>query len=401
VLPGPEAPEATNPERQSVLQRGRPDYDPLGITAGSFVIFPQVDVDEAYNSNVFVTTNSAKGDFITSLLPSVAVNSNWNSDALNFTASGNINRYAKQVSENNSNASASVNGRLDVERDIYFTGILGYQLLHEDRTSPDTVVNQKNPIEYQLATAKAGFVREPGRLGLRVDGEADWLSYNNGVTSTGTTIPETDRNHAVYIGTPRVQYEIAPGYHAFIKTPFNDRVYQNTRDHTGFDRNSKGYEVDAGTALDLGHVLTGEIYVGYLDQGYDDSRLKTVSGANFGGNLLWNVTAVTSLRLSAIRTVEETTLSPASSYLQTVVSPSVEHELMSNVLLTSGFNYMVQDFQGVTRTDDTYAATAGLRYLINRNASVGLDGTYQWRRSNAALTDYDQDIVLAKLRLQL
>lgn len=401
IQAGPEAPEASTPERQSVLQRPRPDYDPLGVRAGSFLIVPTLDVQEAYDSNVYATTNNTKSDWVTSVLPGVAITSDWNNNALNFTASGDIKRYSEQVSENNSDAGAFLNGRFDIERDVYFVGGLSYQLLHEDRTSPDTVANQKNPTEYQLASARFGYVHEPGRLGARLDGSVDWLSYNNAETSTGTTIIESDRNHAVYTVTPRVQYEIAPGYHAFIKVPFNDRQYESKRDSTGFDRNSKGYEVDAGTALDLGHALTGELYVGYLDQRYDDSRLKTVSGANFGGNILWNVTPLTSLRLAVLRTVEETTLSPASSYLQTVVSPSIEHELMPNLLLSGGFSYITQDFQGISRTDDIYETDAGVRYLINRNCSVGLNGTYRWRRSNAPLTDFDQDIVIAKLRIQI
>ncbi|WP_158240604.1 outer membrane beta-barrel protein [Telmatospirillum siberiense] len=403
VKAGLEAPEATTPERQSVLQRARPDYDPLGVRAGSFIILPSVDVEEAYNSNVYVTPNNTKEDFETVLRPAVAVNSDWNNHALSFLANGTIKRFAKEVSENNSDAGAFVNGRYDIERDVYFTGALSYQLLHEDRSSPDAVTTQKSPIEYQQGSAKFGFVREPGRLGFRLDAGADTYAYGNGVTSTGTRIIETDRNYTSYTITPRVRYEITPGYHAFVKASYNDRVYVNTPDTSGYNRNSTGYAVDAGTAVDLGRVLTGEVYVGYLSQDYDDSRLKSASGADYGASLLWNVTQITSLRLSAQRTVEETTLASTSGYLQTTVSPSIEHELMRNLLLNAGFSYVLQEFQGSSpsRTDDIYKTDAGLRYLINRNMSVGLTGSYGWRRSNALNTNYDQDIVLARLRLQL
>lgn len=400
-LSAPEQPEAQAAERQSVLQRPRADYDALGVTAGSFIIFPSVNLEESYNSNVYVTTNNAKSDYLTTLSPNVAVNSNWNNHALNFNAGGAIRRFAEQVSENVSDANVSAAGRYDVERGIYFTGALGYQLLHEDRTSPDTAANQKNPIQYQLASARAAYVREPGRLGARVDVSADTYNYSNGSTSSGTVIQETGRNHAVYEVTPRVSYEITPGYRAFAKTSFNERDYQSTRDNTGYNRNSTGYEVDAGTAVDLGGLINGEVFVGYLSQDYDDQRLKTSQGVNYGANLLWNVTDLTSLRLNAQRTVEETTLTGTSSYLQTTISPTIEHELLRNLLLTSGFSYIIQDFQGISRTDDNYAANAGIRYLINRDISVGLTGIYAWRRSNATLTDYDQDVVVARLRLQL
>ncbi|MCI0430482.1 MAG: outer membrane beta-barrel protein, partial [Rhodospirillales bacterium] len=47
-------PEQPEPERaQSVFERPRPDYDPLGIRAGGFLIYPQVELGEAYNDNIF------------------------------------------------------------------------------------------------------------------------------------------------------------------------------------------------------------------------------------------------------------------------------------------------------------------------------------------------------------
>lgn len=403
------APEATVPERQSVLQRPRPDYDPLGIRAGSFLIYPYANLAEAYDSNVYAIPSPAvKGDFYTDLAPGAAVRSDWNNHALNFDASGDIKRYASLVSENVSNGAVSTSGRLDILRDIYAAGGLGYQLAHEDRSSPNSAINAKNPIEYQVVNGNVAYVHEPGRLSLRVDASASDYNYNNAETATGATIVETDRNRIEYMVKPRVSYEIVPGYHAFVQASGNERDYQAQFDQFGYNKSSKGYETDAGTAIDLGRLITGEVFAGYLSQSYDDPRLKTVSGVAFGGNLLWNVTELTSVRFTLTRAVQETvvtagggaTIVDAAADLQTSASVSVEHELLRNVLLSAGAIFIQDDFQGIIRTDDNYEGDAGARYLINRNLSAGLDFSYRKRTSNVPGNDYEREIVTARLRTQ-
>lgn len=387
-------------ERQSVLQRSRPDYDPLGAHLGSFLLYPSADLSETYNSNVFVTPTNTKADLLTTFSPAVQLRSNWNNDALNFVSSGQIKRYATQVGENNSNALAGTDGRLDIERDVYLTGRLSYQLLHEDRASPNTVLNQKNPTEYQQASAGSDFVHESGRLGLRVGGGVDYYTYNNEATLTNTIIPETGRNRVEYNFGPRVSYEIVPGYEAFVQARGNYRQYMSEFATGGLDTTSHGYAVDAGTAVHLGATMNGEVFAGWFAQDYNDARLAPVSGPHFGGALLWNVTQQTSIRGSLARTVEETIVIGASSFVQTLASVSVEHELRRNVLLNAGAAYVIQDFQGVVRTDTTYLANVGARYMITRNLNSGVGVTWSQRDSTAPGNNYDQILISADVKVQ-
>ena len=415
-LPGPgpgtygaAPPEQGEPQHTSVLQQPHPAYDPLGIRAGSFLILPSATLSETYDSNVFATPTGVKSDFYTDVAPTVSVNSDWNRHALDLSAGGDIKRYATQVSENYSNANAAANGRLDILRDIYLIGGLGYTLSHEDRASPNSTTGQKNPTEFQVGSGGIGYVHEPGRLGFRVDGTANWYSYSNAQTATGTTVVETDRNRVEYQVRPRVQYEIQPGYHAFVQASGNWREYQSAADQFGFHRNSSGYEVDAGTAVELTDIISGEVFAGYLSQSYADARLKPVSGVGFGGSLLWNVTQLTSVRMGVTRTVQETTVTgtgiggttqDASGDLQTAATASVEHELLRNVLVTGGVSYTEDAFQGVSRTDDSYGASAEARYLINRNLNAGLTFTYTKRDSSQSVNNYDREVVMARLRTQ-
>jgi len=411
-LPGPAPgnfgttpPEATA-AGEGVLSRPHPDYDPLGVRAGSFIVFPRLDLAELYDSNVFSIPSGVKSDFYTDIAPDVVVNSDWNVHALNFDVGSETKRYATQVSENYTNAHAIANGRLDILNEIYILSGAQYQLAHEDRASPNSIVGQKNPTQYQVGGIGFGYVHEPGRLGFRIDGIANMYSYDNAQTATGATVIETDRNRWEYAVKPRLEYEIIPNYRAFLQASGNGRSYQATFDQFGFKRDSAGWEVDAGTALDVTNLITGEIFAGYLEQNYADARLKPVNGVGFGSNLLWTVTELTSVHLGVTRSVQETIVNnglagtafvEASSDLATGANLSVEHELLNNVLVNAGVTYGQDDFQGLSRIDNTYGANAGARYLINRVLTASLDITYQKRDSNQSINNYEREIVAARL----
>lgn len=411
-LPGPApgnfgaTPPATTAAGVGVLERPHPDYDPLGVRAGSFIIFPRVDVGANYDSNVFSTDTGVKSDFYTDVAPDVLVDSDWENHALDLDLGGDMKRYATQVSENYTNAHAIANGRLDVLNEVYILSGAQYQLAHEDRTSPNSIVGQKNPTEYQVGGLGLGYVHEPGRLGFRIDAIGNYFTYDNAQTATGATVVETDRNRWEYAVKPRLEYEIIPNYRAFVQASGNWRTYQSKFDQFGIKRDSAGWEADVGTAIDLTNLISGEIFAGYLDQYYADPRLKTAGGVGFGSNLLWTVTELTSLRLGVTRTVQETIVnnggvgaafSEASSDLATGATLSVEHELLRNVLLQAGLIYGQDDFQGLQRTDNTYGANAEARYLINRVWTASLDFTYQDRVSNQSINNYQREVISARV----
>jgi hypothetical protein len=399
------APETTIPERQSVFERARPDYDPLGIRLGSFLAYPSARLAETFDSNVFATTNNTKDDFYTTFSPSIAIRSDWNVHSVALQASSQTKRYVSLVSENVTNFAVSGDGRLDILRNIYARAGAGYQLLHEDRSSADNV-NGKKPVEYHVTSANIGYVHEPGRLGARVDLTVDSYSFNDATSGAGIPIVQRDRDRIVYAIKPRVSYEIVPGYHAFVQASGNARDYARKTDVNGFHRSSHGYEVDVGTAIDFTHLINGEVFAGYLSQLYDDSRLKDESGFGFGGNLLWNVTPLTSLRATMARSVEETTQFAtvgaanfdSSGYLQTALRLTAEHELLRNVLLSAYVSYVNSDFQGISRTDDQYETNVEGRYLLNRNLSLNADLTYTKRDSNVVGVSYDRVVGMLALK---
>ncbi|MDB5395225.1 MAG: hypothetical protein JWM91_2731 [Rhodospirillales bacterium] len=409
VLPGQDTPanEAGGQAGQgaliSVLQTARPDYDANGVHLGTLIVNPNVDLTETFTSNVYATTFDTKSDFFTTATPTVGIRTDWDRNSLGALVSGEIVRYARYSTEDVSNLNAALNGRLDILQGVYANGNAGYQILHEPRGSPNAV-NGKTPTEYHLATFSLGYVKENSIIGIKLDGTVDNYNYFDVETAGGVPILETNRNRTEYVVSGRVSYEIMRQYQAFLRASGNARDYDQKFDAGGLQRSSTGYQVDAGAALSIASKVDGEIYVGYLAQNFDDPRLSTASGLGFGANLLWNVDDLTSVKGSVSRSVEETIVTQASSFIQTAVSVGVEHELLRNVLLSANFNYANQAFQDFGRVDDLYGVALTGKYLLTRNLATTLNIGYTKKLSNAIgvfqLAEYDQAMVALRIRLQ-
>jgi hypothetical protein len=392
-------PQTSAPEFTTIMGHARPDYDRLGIRAGGFLLYPSASLSETYDSNIFATRTGTADDFYTTLAPSLSIVSDWSRHAAALNASGQFKWYASHESENANNAAVNLQGRVDIETGSYIALSGDYSLLHEDRASPDSFANIKQPTQYTTSTAYLGYVRDEGRIGLHVDASATSYSFNNNTTFGGQNVNEVDRDRIEYTGALRASYEIIPQqpYQAFVRIVGNSRQYnsidvnQLALNGVSARRNSKGFEVDAGTAVEITRILTGDVYVGYLEQDYQSSIFRSTSGVGFGGDLLWSITDLTSIKGAFSQSVVETDILGASSAQETNVSLSVEHELRRNIVLVGSVGYVHDDYQGITRSDDTYGAGVGARYFLNRVWRATADVSYAKRSSNAG-ADYSRVI---------
>lgn len=398
-------PEAVGPEGQTVINRPRPDYDPLGVRAGSFLVYPSLGVSETFDSNIFATPSGDKSDFYTTESPGLSVNSDWNRHALNFSTNGQFKQYMTHTTENVNNGSVDMNGRYDISNGEYLIADGGYALLHEDRASPDAFANAKNPVQYTTTGGYLAYVYALRRIGFRIDSTITSYAYNNQSTLTGLLIPESDRDRIEYVVAPRVSYEFIPGYSAFVRVLGNVRQY-NQQDQfelatfgVSARRNSHGGEVDAGATIELTRIITAELYVGYLDQIYEARSLyPNISGPAGGGNLLWNITPSTSLRGSLSQSVAETDLIGTSGSNETNFTLTAEQELLRNLLASASLGYVRDDYVGISRLDNTYGADIGIRYLMNRNIRLTSDISYSSRSSSVG-QNYDRVIASVGARL--
>jgi hypothetical protein len=391
--------QAQEPRRgESVFERPRPDYDPLGVRAGGFLVFPRIELGEAYNDNIFADDDDEEDDFITVVRPEVDVESNWGRHALNLRTGAEAGFYLDNEDENFLDGFALLDGRLDVVRETFIFGGLGWRHRHEDRGSPDDVAGEE-PTEYDMYSANLGAFRGRGRISARLDGNVDHFDFHDVDAAGGGEIDQDDRDRVQYLLTGRVGYEYLPDTEAFVRVSGRMRNYEEV-DENGLDRDSVGYAAVIGTDLDFTGKVSGEVFVGYQHTTYDDEELNDIDGLAAGGSLLWNITGLTSLRGFLEVSTEETTQANASGYLATRLGASVEHELLRNVLLGAGLTVGRDDYEGIDREDDIFTGLLSARYLINRNFYAGAEFTHRTRNSDTA-DEFSQNVILFRVGAQL
>jgi hypothetical protein len=380
-----------------VLDRPKPELDPLGVRAGGFLIFPKVELGTTYDDNVFATENDKEGDFLFQVLPTVRVESDFSRHLLRFSAGADVARYVDNTSENYIDYFFTGGGRYDVTGDASLSTNVAYRKAHEERGDPDSPSSASEPIEFSRTSADLGYQQRFNRVTGRVGVGAENEDYDDVTSVTGGTLDQDDRDNWAYFATGQIGYDLYPGYQPFLRF-----TYTRTEYDEGIEKpDSDTYEAVVGTTLDLTNLLTGEVFIGYLTRDYDEESFEDFTGLAFGLSLDYAVTQLTSLSANVSHAVEEgfgTTPNPRETSTFRV---GIDHELLRNVTLSALAQYKMDDYQNTDQEDDFYLVQASATYNINRNFYLRGTYSYTMRDSNQTGGDYDRNLFLLRVGAQL
>lgn len=389
-----------------VADRARPDYDPAGIRAGGFIVYPQITSSVEYTDNLFAQSNNEVDDMVYSLTPEVRIESQWSRHGLNVEAGYTTRIHQENDSDDVSDYRAGIDGRLDVTRDTFVTGRAGYQIVHEERGSPDLPGGAAEPAAYEEMTAEIAATHRFNRLSLRPGFSYTKIDFDDVplLSPAGGQFNNDDRDRQAMTGSLRVAYEASPALDIFSEGRYHVIEYDNFDDTLGgrnAKRDSKGYDVLAGASFDVGGLARGELAVGYTQRDYESPFIPSLDGFIYEGGLAWFVTDLTTINLLGARSIEETTIAGASGNFSTSVGARIDHELLRNVLIGAGAAYTNETFEGAARADNSLSFGADATYLINRSLRVGIEYAHETRDSGGTGSDYTINSVILSLRAAL
>lgn len=395
-LPAADFAAAQEPDPNVPVQRRlRPNYDPLGLRAGAFLIYPEIAAALGYDSNVFATKDDVEDDFSTDVAPRLTAQSQWSRHSLSIDAGGEARFYKDHTKNNYQDFDIGADGRVDVTRQDILTPSLRFGRAHDDRSDPDDAGEDRDDItQYWKTDAGLTYRHNFNRIYTAVRGVFARQDYED-----QGDINNDDRDFNRYTTGLRAGYIISPRFDVFVDGAYRWVKYDETPNDGGEDRNNQGYVLRAGTNIDITSILFGELYAGYTSINYDDNNLEGVNSPVAGGRLTWNVTELTSIIFDASGQVMETTVTgedgdTASGRLHSDVSLNVWHELLRNVLLNGYTEYVRDDFEGIARTDNTFRLGGGVRYLLNRRFSLNGGYTFTTRESDESDNEYDRHQVM-------
>ena len=359
-------------------------YQPLGIRAGSFLIYPSTSISEGYDDNIRATHDNTESDFITLIQPQVRAESNFSRHALGLSAGSNIGIYADHSSEDFQDFFVNGNGRLDVTGQSNLTGTASFAKTHQNRDDPEDNANQSLTKLYDYGSGLS-YYQAFNRLNFRVSGDfarADYINNNQG-----------DRDQNAYTGTLRTGYLVSPRINTFVQGSYTITKRDQSVDNAGIERDTKSWAATTGAELNFTDLIIGDFFFGYTQETYAQGDFNDSSGLAYGLDLTWTPTRLTTVTLSGAGGFQPTDQADSSSNLEHNVALRVDHELLRNVLVGGNVGYVRDDFTDGGRTDNQINTGLNASYLLNRNFSLDANYEFSNRWSDVDTREFTRNII--------
>jgi hypothetical protein len=375
-------------------------YAPLGLRVGTLLVFPTLEAQGGYDSNPERRAGKSKGATILRTEGGFTARSDWAVHELSADFRGGYSKYLGRPEADRPDATGRVGLRLDYTRDTAFDFELRGRL---DTQTPGTANltgrAEGRPLTYQYG-GSTGVTQRFNRLAVSARASIDRSEFADAGLGNGQVLSQKDRNVTQYGLRLRTGYEITPGIVPFAEALLDTRRYDLRTDNTGFQRDSNGFQVRAGTSFEITRTLTGEVAAGYGLRRYEDQRLRDVRGPVVEGTLAWTVSPLTTVRLRGTTEFEETTQTGSSGSVTRRISAELSHAFLRNLVFTTGASFGRADFNGITRKDDTLRANLGAEYSVTRNLVLKGTFTHERTTSNAPGNNVSANVWLFGARVQ-
>lgn len=378
-------------------------YDPLGIRAGAFRIFPSTDASISYNDNVYATDGDTKSDFVAVVGPSIGVQSDFSRHFVGLEVFSRVGRYFEETKEDYWDYGVDGTGRLDITRNNNLTGTFNVSRLHDARDDPEddaTIAESVRPVRFMNYDANLAYNHLFNRITFRVTGDFNRRDYRQGAG----TADQNERDRDVYTGLVRVGYNLSPRINTFVEGLYTEDHFDARLDSAGLEQDSHGWGARGGVDVNFTDLLFGEAFAGVRQQSYEESEFDTETGFNFGVNLTWLPTLLTTVTLTGGSDFQPTSNDDSSSNYETEVGLRIDHELLRNVLIGAEAGYVRNDYENTDRTDNRFDAGADITYLINRHFSVGAAYNFSKRDADgddAGDNEFDRNLFTLRVTAQL
>lgn len=398
---------------QPARRRLKPDDDPfaaVGFHTGTFLTNAAVEVWGGYNTNPG-RINQPKASSFYRVSPELLIASDWERHSLIADLRGSFTGYKTTFPPLDGGPSpvptdidtpgfnGKISGRIDARRDTRINTELRMRVYTDNPGSPNI---QQGLAQYPLATTvggTAGVEHDFNRLRVSVAGLADRTTYQWSKLTDGSSTTNDDRNFNQFGGLSRVSYDLMPGLRPFGEFQIDTRKHDVQFDRSGFQRDSSGGTVKAGSTFEFSRLLTGEAAVGYSLRTYQDPRLTDMKGLLTSASLIWTATGLTTVTFGATSSIDETTLPGVSGSISRDYSLQVDHAFRRWLIGTAKVGTGTTDYDG-TRFDKRYFVEGDLVYKLSRTFQIKGQVRHDWLESSIPGANSAATVVMLGIRVQ-
>jgi hypothetical protein len=400
---------------QPPRKRLRIEDDPFGAVgdyAGGFLVKSAVELSGGYDSNPG-RTFVPKGSPFYVVAPEFLAVSNWERHAVVADLRGSFTGYGNSfpppadgtISSAPTNIdrpdfTGHIDGRLDVSHDTRLMGEVRLRVSTDNPGSPNIQAGLAKYPVYTTLGSTVGVDQNFNRLQLSAGGTVDRTVYTDSKLTDGTSTSNDDRNFNQFGGVGRVSYDLLPGVKPFAEVEGDSRVHDVRFDRSGFQRDSSGGYVKAGSSFEFSRLLTGELSLGYAARDYVDPRLDRLQGLLTSASLTWTATPLTTAKFYSTTSIDETTVPGVSGVLTHIYTVEADHDFRRWLTAIGKFTWGSLDYQGDGRSDKIYTVSGDLIYKMTRNLWVKATLRRDWLDSNIAGNSTASTVGMVGVRVQ-
>lgn len=368
------------PPDESLLRFGRyvavrdrviPGYEQAGIPLGSFTLRPSIDVSGEYNDNIFTLPADKVGDTFIRIAPSAQLQSNWSRRSLTLTADAQIDRYANHSSENEADVDLSAYGIQELGAGTRVRLIGRFHDARESRESENAFTLTERPVRYRTETGGIGLSQRFANVLISGEAGITHSNYFDARLTDGTPVDQDYRDNDLKRVRARAEILQSPALAYFAQATYDWTDYR-LQSAAGLDRNSRAYELLGGVRFELPVLMRGELGVGYVHADYQGVQFRSFSGLAINSKILFFPTQLTTVTVTAQRSVEDAGIPTSSGYVVLNGGVQIDHELLRSLILSAKAQVERDTFNGIDRRDRRIAFGASADYRLNRTMSLRL-----------------------------
>jgi len=405
-------------------------YAPIGVRAGSLLLFPAIELTGGYDSNP-LRRKDGPGSGVMLFSPELLVQSQWLRHELKAELRGSYLAYSRTFGGVASSTSTvdcgcgttttalansgipnsldrpdfngKVNGRLDVYGRSHADIEGRFTVGTDNPGSPNVQAGLERLPIYTRVGGSLGYTQNLNRVDITLKGGVDRIDYQASKLTDGSTSPNDDRNYDQYSASLRGSYELRPGVTPFIEIAADQRRHDLMFDRNGLQRDSDAMTGRVGTTFELARQLTGEISAGWLTRSYKDPSLRDLSGLVADASLIWYASALTTVTFTGRSASDESVVADVSGVLRRDVSLQVDQAFRLWLIgsLKGGMGF--DDYEasgGSSRQDQRFFVSAAVIYKMSRDWQLKGEIRHDWLTSNVPGAGYSVDTFLAGVRWQ-
>jgi hypothetical protein len=371
----------------SVLERERPDYQPIGIRRGGFLIYPSLRTEVGVTDNVLLSATNRDADAWISVEPSIAANSDWSRHQIRATASGQFQRFLDTPRRNQNGFEVGVLGRYDYGSRYSLTGEAQLSREYESPLTGavDADIAVLSSYLRSFFSVRGEYQQDRMRARLIVDRTA--VTFSD--IDLGTSIrDQSDRDRVMTrIGT---QFEFArtPSFSYYGRATVGLIDYsRNTLLNGAPNRDARSYRAVAGVSFDIPGRFRGALGAGISHLDYDLAFYSNVTGLSVEGQIEYFPSELTTVGLVASRTIEDSNVSSARAFFDNRLRLTVDHELLRNLILSGTTEFGRLDYIDSPLSTGVVRFAARARYLSSPSLELAGGLSYSVRDPNDASLD--------------